>query len=78
MKINEKLKLLRSTKGLTQKQLSELLKITKSAYQKYELGIIKPAHDSMVKICHQFPQYALWLMTDIDDVENIKNQALKQ
>ena len=78
MKINEKLKLLRNTKGLTQKQLSELLKITKSAYQKYELGIIKPAHDSMVKICHQFPQYALWLMTDSVDISSIKNQALKQ
>jgi transcriptional regulator with XRE-family HTH domain len=76
MKINEKLKLLRSAKGLTQKQLSELLKITKSAYQKYESGIIKPAHRSMVKICQQFPRHALWLMTDSVGIMKL-NEKLK-
>ena len=78
IKLSAKLKLLRKTQGYTQKQASELLKCGYSTYQKYELEIIKPAHRSMVKICQQFPQYALWLMTDIDDVENIKNQAIKQ
>jgi transcriptional regulator with XRE-family HTH domain len=78
MTLSAKLKLLRKTQGYTQKQASELLKCGYSTYQKYELEIIKPAHRSMVKICQQFPEYTLWLMTDIDDVANIKNQSIKQ
>ena len=77
MKLNEKLKLLRNTKGLTQKKISELIGITKNSYQNYELNKQKPKYDIIQKICHQFPEYTLWLMTDIDDIENIKNQALK-
>jgi transcriptional regulator with XRE-family HTH domain len=67
---------LRSAKGLTQKQVSELLKISKFAYQKYELGIIKPAHNSMLKICQQFPRHALWLMTDSVGIMKL-NEKLK-
>ena len=77
MKLSEKLRLLRISKDYTQKEFSKLTKCSYSAYQKYELEIIKPTHSSMVKICQQFPEYTLWLMTDIDDVENIKNQAIE-
>lgn len=64
MKTSEKLKLLRKTEKYTQKQLAELLGITEQNYQKYEYGKIMPKHEIMQKLCSQFPEYILWLMTD--------------
>lgn len=77
MNLSEKLKALRKAEGLTQKKLSELIECSYSAYQKYELGIIEPTHGSMVKICQQFPQYTLWLMTHSVDIDSIKNQVIE-
>ena len=49
MKLNEKLKSLRNTNGLTQKKISGLIGITKNAYQNYELNKQKPAYDIIQK-----------------------------
>jgi transcriptional regulator with XRE-family HTH domain len=63
MNLSEKLKLLRSTEGFTQKKLSKLVDCGYSTYQKYELGIHEPPHKVIAKICQKFPEYTLWLMT---------------
>jgi transcriptional regulator with XRE-family HTH domain len=78
MNLSKKLKLLRKTEGYTQVALSKVLRVGYPSIQNYECGYRKPNHRFMQKLCQQFPEYTLWLMTDIDDVENIKNQAIKQ
>jgi len=78
MNINEKLKLLRKTQGYTQKQFSELLECGYSTYQQHEIGLHQLSSRFMQKLCQLHPEYALWLMTDIDDVASIKNQVIKQ
>jgi transcriptional regulator with XRE-family HTH domain len=78
MNFSKKLKLLRKIKRYTQIELAKTLNVGYSSVQNYECGYRKPNHRFMQKLCHQFPEYTLWLMTDIDDVENIKNQAIKQ
>jgi DNA-binding XRE family transcriptional regulator len=78
MNLSKKLKLLRKTEGYTQKQASELLKCGYSTYQQHEIGLHEPNSKLMQKLCQLHPEYTLWLMTDIDDVASIKNQAIKQ
>lgn len=78
MRLAKKLKRLRCTKGLTQKTISALLEVNVITYQMYEYQTYLPGGRVVQKLCNQFPQYTLWLMTDGKDVENIKNQVLKQ
>lgn len=77
MKINEKLKLLRKAEGYTQVALSKVLRVGYSSIQNYECGYRKPNHRFMQKLCHQFPEYTLWLMTDGVDINSIKNQSIE-
>ena len=79
MKISKKLKALRILNNDTQKEFAVILNITREAYHRLEYGKHIPRGRVLQKLCNQFPQYALWLMTDgIDDVENIKNQAIME
>lgn len=52
MKINEVLKQLRQSKGLTQQEFASMLDINLSSYQKYERAnnTITPSLDSLIKI----------------------------
>ncbi len=63
MEFKEKLKLLRKTECYTQKKISELLKSTEISIRNYESGRREPNHEFMEKLCKQFPEYTLWLMT---------------
>lgn len=64
MKLFEKLKILRKSIKYTQKELSVLLEVGEVTYQKYEYGTMLPNYKIIQKLCNQFPQYTLWLMTD--------------
>ena len=78
MELSKKLKLLRKAEGYTQVALSKVLKVGYSSIQNYECGYRKPNHRFMQKICNQFPEYALWLMTDDIDVRAVENKTLQE
>ncbi len=64
MKLNEKLKLIRTTHSHTQIKFSELIDIPRRTYQKYELGNAEMPTSAFLKISDRYPQYALWLVSD--------------
>ena len=60
--MNEKLKLLRKEKGISQKVVAKALGITLSAYSNYEQGIREPSNDILVKLCKYFCVSADYLL----------------
>jgi len=50
----DRLKELRSTKGVTQKTMAEYLGITDQAYAKYEYAMREPNHDTTIKLANFF------------------------
>ncbi len=71
MEVAEKIKLLRSAKGYTQKEFSELLKIGYSSMQNYEQSS-RGSYRILPKLCNKFPEYTLWLMINNTNIEQIK------
>ena len=63
METSEKLKLIRKTENITQVKMAELIGCGYSTYQQYELGLRSPSGEILQKLCQQFPEYTLWLMT---------------
>ncbi|MCL2698453.1 MAG: helix-turn-helix domain-containing protein [Oscillospiraceae bacterium] len=51
---SENLKELRKAKGLTQKQLGEMLGGSERGIQNYELGTSKPYHDLLIALADYF------------------------
>lgn len=47
---NKKLKEVRLSKGLTQKQMAEILSMATNAYQRYELGTSEPNMLKLLKL----------------------------
>ena len=78
MNLSKKLKLLRKTEGYTQVALSKVLRVGCPSIQNYECGYRKPNHRFMQKLCHKFPEYTLWLMTDDIDVKAVENKTLQE
>lgn len=74
MTIGERLKRLRTEKGLTQEEVGNILGITKAAVQKYENGTITNfKSDTIRKLCCLFgiaPAYFIF-----DDVESLYRSA---
>ncbi|MDE5667074.1 MAG: helix-turn-helix transcriptional regulator [Clostridia bacterium] len=54
MIINNRLKDLRSEKGLTQKEVAEQLKVSTTCYSGYEQGYREPDLKTLIKICKFF------------------------
>jgi len=54
MIFNERLKSLRKERGLTQRQVFEGVKMTESAYQKYEYGKREPAYSYLIALADYF------------------------
>lgn len=50
----ERLKELRTNKGISQKQLAQELKISDRNYQRYEYGTVEPAASTLVSIANYF------------------------
>jgi transcriptional regulator with XRE-family HTH domain len=78
MRLSEKVKLIRVSKGYTQKEFAELMKSGLTTITNYEGGHSEPNSKFMQKLCNKFPQYALWLMTDDVDVKKTENKTLKE
>lgn len=60
--MNERLKNLRESKNLLQKDVAKELGITKSAYSNYEQGIRFPTYDILIKICKFYNVSADYLL----------------
>ena len=60
--MNEKLKLLRKQKNVTQKVVAEAIGVTLSAYSNYEQGIREPDLQILVAICKYFDVSADYLL----------------
>lgn len=73
MKLSKKIYFLRKAKSYTQKELAETLGCSTISIQNYESERKNPSGLLIQKLCKQFPQYALWLVTDIEDIGSIKN-----
>ena len=59
----EKIKIIRAAEKLTQKRLSEILKIPLKTVIGYEVGKRKPGVKFLLALCGEFPQYAFWIVT---------------
>lgn len=78
MNFTQKIKILRAESGYTQKDFAVKLNCATISIQNYESNRKTPNGSLMQKLCNLFPQYALWLMTDIDDISSVKNQQPKR
>jgi transcriptional regulator with XRE-family HTH domain len=64
--LGNKLKQLRASKGLTQKQAADHLGITSNAYQSFEYGKIRPSQRNLLKLAQLYSVTTDYLLTDID------------
>lgn len=75
MKLNKKIRMIRITERLTQKDFTQLIGVKHDSgiriieNRRHEVGSAK-----IERLCNKFPQYALWLVTDGIDICKIKNQ----
>jgi len=75
MNFAKKIKILRTSCGYTQRELADILDCSTLSVQNYEANRKNPNGLLMQKLCNKFPQYTLWLMTDIDNISEISNQS---
>ena len=61
-KLAEKLKELRIEKGLSQREVSRALGMTRNAFTNYENGYREPSLDNLKKICQFFDVSADYLL----------------
>jgi transcriptional regulator with XRE-family HTH domain len=61
-KLAEKLKELRIEKGLSQREVSSALGMTRNAFTNYENGYREPSLDNLKKICQFFDVSADYLL----------------
>ena len=61
-KLAEKLKELRIEKGLSQREVSSALGMTRNAFTNYENGYSEPSLDNLKKICQFFDVSADYLL----------------
>ncbi len=62
MEFNEKLKQLRTDKGLTLKAVADALNIKASTYSNYEQGIREPSMLTVKRLCRYFEVSADYLL----------------
>ena len=63
----DRLKELRTSKGVTQKSMAEYLGMVEQAYQKYEYGKIEPNHATTIKLADYFDVSADYLLGRSDN-----------
>lgn len=63
---NEKLKNERIARGLTQKEVADLLQISRTCYANYEQGTREPSFDVLRRICDFYDIPADYLIGRID------------
>ena len=77
MTFSSKLKELRRLNNLTQRDFAKLLGKGERNYQSYEYGTSMPSGETIQKLCNAYPQYALWLISDIANVKDVVNQSIE-
>ncbi|MCD8323930.1 MAG: helix-turn-helix domain-containing protein [Clostridiales bacterium] len=77
MTFGEKLKNLRKSQKLTQKQLAERLGVAKSVVSYYESGYRYPSYDVLVNISHVFHVSTDYLL-DIDRIRTVDVSDLSE
>ena len=60
--MNEKLKLLRKQKGVSQKMVAEAIGVTLSAYSNYEQGLREPSNQILINLCKYYEVSADYLL----------------
>lgn len=60
--MNEKLKLLRKQKGVSQKVVAEAIGVTLSAYSNYEQGLREPSNQILINLCKYYEVSADYLL----------------
>lgn len=60
--MNERLKLLRNQKGVSQKIVAEKIGVTLSAYSNYEQGIREPNIEIIIALCKYYDVSADYLL----------------
>jgi transcriptional regulator with XRE-family HTH domain len=64
MKINQRIKLIRTTEGFTQLEFAKLIGVVNDrVVRKIESGGQEPGVSKVERICQRFPEYSLWLIT---------------
>ena len=71
MSFGERLKYLRENKGLTQKEMAEILQISEVSYQRYEYNKSYPTYKKLIFIADYF-KVSLDFLTDRGDNPIIK------
>lgn len=66
-----RIKELRTEKGLTQYQLASLLGINQTAVGKYERGELEPNFQNLIKLSHIFECSVDYIICNTDDIGNI-------
>ena len=64
---NKRLRELRVTKGLSQKQVSTAIGMTDAGYQNYEVGRRLPTFDKLIALCDFFDVPADYLLGRTDE-----------
>lgn len=70
MNFYEKFEKIREAEGLSQSKLSNILEIKLKSYESAIYRKSEAKGEILRRICNQFPEYTLWLMTDIVQPEN--------
>lgn len=60
--MNNKLKLLRKQKGVSQNVVAKAIGVTLSAYSNYEQGIREPSYEILINICKYYDVSADYLL----------------
>ena len=60
--MNERLKLLRKGKGVTQREVASAIGVTLSAYSNYEQGLREPNSQILINICKYYEVSADYLL----------------
>lgn len=53
-KINERIKMLRTSNGLTQKQLADAINVSEVSLQRFEYGSSRPSLDTLIALANLF------------------------
>ena len=70
MKFNDKLKEIRKSKGYTQKNIYDILRVSPNCYASWEQGRTQPDIESIRKLCIIFDVSADYLLGLEDDLGN--------
>ena len=66
-KINDRIKLLRTSNGVTQKQLADILGVAEVSLQRFEYGSARPSLDTLISLADYFNVSLDYLVGRSDD-----------